>query len=309
MLHVEPDHIERTGDDTPAPSLARFIWRMSGWRQAALGALALISAGLNLAPIEIQRRMVDDALMQEDLQQLLTLGVAYAAALLAHRLVKLTLGLGQAWVGESATLYCRRHLLGLWRRRHSGPGGEAVSITGPEIDHLAGFVGAGPSDAIGSLGLLLGVLGYMFWTAPEVAGLSLLLLAPQFLIAPLIQRRINRLTEKRVERLRAFGDAVASGAKDGTAEPLARRLYGSRMAIAWWKQLLKTLVNLLNAAAPLGLLLYGGWLVIEGETTVGVLVAFLSGLQRITEPIRELLKFYRDCSNNGVRHRMIAQWM
>ena len=306
-----PDHIESTGDDRPTPTLARFIWRMSGWRQVLLGALALLSAALGLAPIELQRRIIDDAVMREDLELLLTLGGLYAGVLVAHRLAKFALGLGQGWVGESATLYCRRHLLGLWRRRgaEAEGGGEAVSITGPEIDQLAGFVGAGPSQAIGSAGLLLGVLGYMVWTAPDVAGVSLALLAPQFVLAPVIQRRINRLTTTRVERLRAFGDAVTEHVRTGEVERLSLLLYRNRMALNAWKHLQKGAMNLLNAAAPLGLLLYGGWLAIEGETTVGVLVAFLSGFQRIVEPVRELLRFYRDCSNNGVRHRMIARWM
>ena len=308
MLEIAPDRIASTGDDSPVGSLAAFVWRMSRWRQLGLGALALLAAALDLAPIELQRRIVDDALMRKDLGLLLTLGALYAGALAAQRAVKLALGLLQGWLGESATYYCRRHLMRLWSRRAPGREGEAVSITGPEIDQLGGFVGAGPSSAIGAAGLLLGVIGYMLWTAPQAAGVSLALLTPQFLIAPLVQRKINALTEQRVGRLRDYGDAVSERDPE-RADDLACTLYRNKIGITLWKQIQKGALNLLNAAAPLGLLLYGGWMVIEGETTVGVLVAFLSGFQRITEPVRDLLRFYRDCSNNGVRHQMIARWM
>lgn len=309
MIDIAPDHIAATGDDRPARGLPSFVWRMSGWRQAGLGALALLAAALDLAPIELQRRIIDHAVMGEDAHLLLTLGLAYGGVLIAHRLIKLALGVGQGWVGESATLYCRRHLVGLWRRRAADRPGEAVSITGVEIDRLGAFVGGGPSRAIGDAGLLLGVVGYMAVTAPTVAAVSLALLAPQFLLAPPIQRRINALTERRLALLRRFGDAVADHAEGAPAETTARDLYANRISLTLWKQLLKGGLNLLNALAPLGLLLFGGWLAIEGETTVGVLVAFLSGFQRIVEPIRGLIRFYRDCSENGVRHRLIAQWM
>lgn len=309
MLEIAPDHIASTGDDRPARSLARFVWRMSGWRQVLLGLIALAAAALNLAPIELQRRIIDDAIMDKDVGLLMHLAVLYGAALLLQRLTKFALGIGQGWVGESAILYCRRHLFGLWSRRDARRPGEAVSITGREIDQLGGFVGTGPSQAIGDAGMLLGLVAYMAWTEPMVAGVSLALLTPQLLIAPPIQHRINALTADRLALMRRYGDVVAGHDDQRDAARAAEALYANRIRLTVWKHLLKGLLNALTALAPLGLLLYGGWLAIRGETTVGVLVAFLSGLQRVVDPMRGLLRFYRDCSDNGVRHRLIADWM
>jgi ABC-type bacteriocin/lantibiotic exporter with double-glycine peptidase domain len=72
---------------------------------------------------------------------------------------------------------------------------------------------------------------------------------------------------------------------------------------------MKSTTNLLTNSAPLSVLLMGGWLVIEGRTTVGVVVAFLSGLQRLEDPLRELLNVYRLAAQARVRHDMIARWM
>ena len=58
---IAPRAIPRSGDDSPAPSLARYVWRMSGKHQWGICLLALAVAGLSMAPLELQRRIVDGA--------------------------------------------------------------------------------------------------------------------------------------------------------------------------------------------------------------------------------------------------------
>jgi ABC-type bacteriocin/lantibiotic exporter with double-glycine peptidase domain len=50
-------------------------------------------------------------------------------------------------------------------------------------------------------------------------------------------------------------------------------------------------------------------MVIQGETTVGVIVAFISGFDRLSAPLRELVNYYRVAAQAAVQHRMIARWM
>jgi len=40
-----------------------------------------------------------------------------------------------------------------------------------------------------------------------------------------------------------------------------------------------------------------------------VIVAFLSGFDRISGPIRDLIAFYRLAAQAEVQHAMIARWM
>jgi ABC-type bacteriocin/lantibiotic exporter with double-glycine peptidase domain len=316
MTIIDPVKIPRTGDDTPATGLWRYVWRMTGWRQIGLCALALVAAALNLAPIELQRRIVDDAITPGAMEQLWGLGAAYVAVALAHQTVKFLLHVGQEWLSESAILYTRRHLMGLYDAGRAGRDstpGEAVEIIGAEVEKLGGFVGTAPSTAFTDAALMLGVVGYMLWVDPEVAALGLALILPQVVLAPFMQRRINRLVQRQVALARGFGGAVATlqdnDGQGDDADSLAYRLFLNRMAIAFWKQALKAGLNLLNNAAPLALLVVGGAMAIRGETSVGVIVAFLSGFQRISEPIRNLIAFYRQAAQASVQHGMIARWM
>jgi ATP-binding cassette subfamily B protein len=51
-------------------------------------------------------------------------------------------------------------------------------------------------------------------------------------------------------------------------------------------------VELLSGLATAGILLYGGYQAIEGEVTVGVLVAFIAALNNFFDPIQSLSQFY-----------------
>ena len=56
-------------------------------------------------------------------------------------------------------------------------------------------------------------------------------------------------------------------------------------------------------------LIAGGYLVIRGQTTVGTVVAFISGFERLSGPLRDLLNFYREYSQAKVQYQMIVQWV
>ena len=60
---------------------------------------------------------------------------------------------------------------------------------------------------------------------------------------------------------------------------------------------------------PLVVLIVGGYLVIQGQTTIGIVVAFVSGFERISSPLHDLLNFYREYEQAKVQHQMIVKWV
>ncbi|MBK0397957.1 ABC transporter ATP-binding protein [Limibaculum sp. M0105] len=305
---LAPRRTDRTGDDTPARSLAGYVRRMSGWHQAGVAALAVAVSSLGLVPLELQRRIVDDAISAGDGGLLVTLAAVYLGIVIVQQCLKLALRMAQGWLAESAVRYTRGHLMRLQVERAERDGaGERVAVLTSETDQLGGFVGEGPSSAAANIATLAGVLAYTFWVEPRIALIGLALLVPQIAVAPLMQRKVNRLTAERLGMLRAFGRRVSD--LDASEPSEIDALYGNRMAIHLWKGLMKAVLNLANQLAPLGILLWGGLMVIQGETTLGVLVAFTAGFERMAGPARELIGFYRKAQQAGVQHRMIAEWM
>ena len=297
-------------------SLTRYVWRTSGGHQLALAALALVVAGLAMVPLELQRRLVNEALGAGDLGLLFRLAGVYFAVIVTAAAAKFALRLYQGWLGESAVLATRSQLARLHALRDDrhAEDGRAVSIIDREVDQLGGFVGEGPSSVVVNAGMLVAIVGYMMIVQPLVAAAGLALLAPQMVLVPLFQRRVNRAMRTRVTLLRELGDRVAEeGGREGEPRPRLQRhlrcIYDNRLTIYALKYGMKSATNLLTNAAPLGVLLVGGMLVIEGRTTVGVVVAFASGLQRLEDPLRELLNAYRLAAQARVRHAMIARWL
>lgn len=308
-----PRRIERSGDDSPATSVWVFVARMTGCWQLVACALSLAVTALALAPIELQRRLIDDGVMKGDSQLIVILGLIYLGVVILHQASKFALSLLQSWLSESTIIYTRRHL---WRLRghepsHNGEGRDIVNVLSVEMEALGGFAGAAPSQALANAAMLVGGLGYMFYVQPAVALCGLALLVPQAVLAPLMQRRLNRLISIQVRLKRRYAAAIGDESPPGAKEMnrRTRDLFQNRMHFVLWKMLLKASLNLLNAAAPIAVLVVGGAMVIAGESTVGVIIAFVGGFNRLAEPVRQLIAFYREAAEAGVRHDMVAEWM
>lgn len=323
MFRPAPRAIARTGDDSPAQSLLRYVWRMSGLHQVWVCLLALAVASLSMAPLELQRRIINNAIEDRDVRLLVILGVGYLAVIVLQSGLKFGMRIYQSWLSESAVRYSREHLARMHKNRVGDDGdaegqGRAVSVIASEIDKVGGFVGEGLSQPVVNLGMLLAIIGYMLVVEPLVAAFSILFLLPQAIIVPAIQVRLNRLIEKRLGLLRDLSDTIVDTRESGQdiqdieesgLQSKLGRIYANRITFLVLKFAVKGIVNILNALAPLTVLLVGGYLAMQGETTLGVVVAFMSGFERLSDPMRELLAYYRVAAQANVQHRMIARWI
>ena len=311
----DPRRVRSTGDDTPATSLVRYVWRMSGWHQAGLVGIALVSAGLSVLPIQLQQRIIDDAIRPGDMALLGWLVGAYAAVIVGQQVVKVILRAYQAWIGYSAIAYTRQH----FSRTQSHPdgepepSGEQIAILTTETEKLGRFVGSGPSDAVVSLATIVALLAYMAAVEPIIVLASLPLLLAQVFSAPIFQRRLDRLIERRLGAVRRMADTALTQAKEvadaedgGLLGRRVRHIFNVSMWLELWKIAMKATINAIGALGPLAVLAIGGWLTIRGDTTIGVVVAFMSGFTRLTDPMREVIMQYRQYAQARVQHQMIA---
>ena len=66
-------------------------------------------------------------------------------------------------------------------------------------------------------------------------------------------------------------------------------------------------MNLLHRFGVIGVLAVGGWFLLRGGTEVGTVVAFISGLAPTNDPWNDLVDFFRNLANVGVKYALIAQ--
>jgi ABC-type bacteriocin/lantibiotic exporter with double-glycine peptidase domain len=315
-FYPQPYAVPKTGDNTPSRSIWGYIVRMTGRHQIFACLLALAVAGVDIIPIDLQRRLIDHAIKERDLSLFAVLAAVYFGVVVLHKILKFVLSVYQNWMTESAVLYTRAHIFGLYGHHlaeaaDSRDSGTVVSIIGSETDKIGEFVGTAISEAAVNVTVMIGVLTYMLVVDWRIALIGLALLIPQIVLTPLVQRKLNRLVAVNVGLLRALGRDVSHLGLEGGPAPrsLWRTIYRNRMIQSAIRNGLKSGLNLLNGLAPLAVLVIGGYQVMQGQTTIGIILAFISGFDRVSEPIRNLITFYRNAQQANVQHAMIARWM
>ena len=292
--------------------LYRFVWRTSARHQPWLVLLSVAVFLLDLVPIELQRRIINEAIQRKALPTIVWMSAAYAAVVVLHGSTKLALNIYRGWVSERANrklrlLTCREAEEGA-ERPHEGV---RISIVVAEVEPIGGFVGAAISEPLLHAGALLSVFGYMLVLQPWMAVVVIGLFLPQGVVVPLMQRAINRRTRRRIAVLREMSGGIVDDAKEGgwaggRFERCVERVYDLAMQILRRNVALNFLMNGLHHLGTAGILLVGGWLVVEGRTEVGTVVAFISGLARIKDPWDDFVKFFQEVTNARVKYRLLA---
>jgi ABC-type bacteriocin/lantibiotic exporter with double-glycine peptidase domain len=198
-------------------------------------------------------------------------------------------------------------------RTGAGEKGVKVSIAVSEVEAVGGFVGGSFCDPLLNAGVLLSVIGYMLFMQPWMALVAVLIFCPQFLFIPFLQNAINLRTKQRIEKLRGMSvDIVSEGPEDAqqrTQRTFRRRVkdvYRLNMQIYLRKFGMNFLMNLLYTLGVIGILAVGTWQLLQGKTEVGTIVAFISGLARMNGPWGDLVNYFRDLTNAGLKYRMIT---
>ncbi len=329
--------------DALPSALLRFIWRSSGRHQLGLAALSIIVFLLSTAPLELQRRMVNDIVKGGGFRPVLILAGIYAGLALAEGGIKLVLNIYSAWVSESAARQLRRRISALVMDKVD-PGADAVPATDPDTDkaakasgdsddhgHIQGdhgyiqgvetslilsevepvgaFIGTSVSQPLMQGGMLVSVFGYLAYLDIRMALLNLLVFAPQLIFVPLLQRTINQRSKRRITVLRDVTGGVITtpspvGAEDGQNCRIDH-VFTLNMSVYKLKFTMNFLMNLMYHLGVVGALVIGGWFVVTGRTELGTVVAFISGLAKVNDPWGDMVDWFRNMTVTIVKYNLI----
>ena len=78
------------------------------------------------------------------------------------------------------------------------------------------------------------------------------------------------------------------------------------MGVFKLKYSMNFLMNFCTHLQIIAALLYGGWLVLNSDLEIGGVVAFISGVSRLTDPWGDLVNYFRDISVTNVKYRLLA---
>ncbi|MGQ9797038.1 ABC transporter transmembrane domain-containing protein [Desulfosoma sp.] len=305
-----------------------WYWALTRCRglQAALLVTIVFTVFFRVFPLEMQKRIVNEAIRFGKLHTLFLYCGLYLGAVVLAGLLKYLINVLQGYIGQKILYELRtgiyRHILRLPLSfyRRTPPGMVISSVTG-ELASVGDFLGGAIAvPAVNALTLLtFGV--YMFTLNPLLAALSLAVYLIEIFIIPQLQKRFNRINSDRVTTTRKLSSVVGeaiSGIQEIHAnagfdlearkvERLSQRLLQLRHRMNLYRYGIKFTNNFFQSLGPFLLFLLGGYLSITGRFSLGALVAFLSAYEKLYDPWKELMELYQGYQDARVAYRRIQE--
>ncbi|SDE05201.1 ABC transporter transmembrane domain-containing protein [Ruegeria marina] len=320
------------------PSLFSFIWKHSRKQQFVLLAITLASFPFLYASLELPKRIINDAIGAEavrvvvwgfeltQIQYLFALCLAFLAMVLISGLMKMRLNTMKGVLSERMLRRLRYQLIGRMMRfprsyYQTTSQGELVSIITSEAEPMGGLMGDAIAQPVFQAGQMLTIVTFLFMQNVWFGLASVALIPLQAWIIPRLQRQINLLNKARIQEVRKLSSEIgetAAGISDLRANGGWRyrqaqftdrlgRLFDIRFRIYQKKFFMKFLNNLISQMTPFLFYSVGGYLAINGQITVGALVAALAAYKDLSSPWKELLDYYNQVQDMSLRWQVVTE--
>ncbi len=321
------------------PTIFGFIRRYSWRQQLTILAMTVVSFPFLYASLDLPKQIINDALGQagggiilgfelEQVEYLFALCGIFLVLVLINGAFKYVINVYSGVVAERMLRRLRYMLYNHMLRfplahYHRLTQGELVQMINAEVEPLGGYVGDALSTPAFQGGTLLTILTFMFIQDP-VLGLAAIALYPvQVYVIPKLQRQVNELGKRRVQQVRRLAERIsetAQGVRDIRANDATQyqravftrelgRVFDIRFEIYKKKFFIKFLNNFLAQLGPFLFFTIGGYLVIQGDLTIGALVAVVGAQKDLASPWRELLAHYQLFMDVRIKYdQVVAQF-
>jgi ABC-type bacteriocin/lantibiotic exporter with double-glycine peptidase domain len=288
------------------------IWRNTWRTQVVLIILSVSVGAVASLPLHYQKTIINGLASGLDRQHLLLLGAQFLGVLVLSAALKFVLGYRMSILGEATIRLIRKVIfsreVNTTRPKSEIQQGTLASMVAAEAEEVGRFAGGAIASPLMQIGILVSVITYIASNQPTLGIFVLAVVLPQAGIVLTIQKQINTRVAQRVKLLRrATNGVVAEDIKRVEQAVLNDfdEIYEARRKIFLFKLSAKFVLNAINGLGTAGVLVLGGWLVLSGKSDIGIVVAALTGLARISQPWRELIAFYRELSTVRVKYQLL----
>ena len=271
----------------------------------------LFATAATLAPPPLAKLAIDEGITPGDVGTLNLVVVGFVISALVYWGASYAQTYLVGWVGQRALQDLRIQLfahlqtlsVGFYSRRRAGA---IISRLTNDVQALDQLVSDGVVTLFGSTLTLLGTAAILIWLDAQLALLTFLIF-PVLGIASFVFRIVSadayRITREKIAAITAYLQETLSGIRVVRAfaqEPRHKRHFAelneenraANMTTVYLNAAYFPGVELLSALATAGILLFGGIQALQGEVTIGVLVAFVAALNNFFDPIQQLSQLY-----------------
>jgi len=315
--------------DIPVVKRSLYSWVFADNLKLQL-LLLLIIVGMVFArvlPLEMQKRIVNQAINLRNIQLLLTYCGVYLVAVVFNSALKYLTNVIQTLITQRATAAMRKALyhhiltLPLGFFRNTQPGSVVNSLVA-ELPMPGNFVGMAISAPVTNVLTLLAFAGYLFTLNPLLAAVSLSIYPIVVFLVPVLQKGVNSANKKRVDAARKLSSRIAesitgihevhgNGAyriENQKYDRLVKRLEKIRVIWSLYRFGVKTANSFFVSLGPFIVFILGGYLTIKGQLELGALVAFLSAQEKLYDPWKELIEFYQVYQDGSVTYKRTMEF-
>jgi ABC-type multidrug transport system fused ATPase/permease subunit len=300
--------------ETPVVKRSIFSWVFPGnlKLQVMLLLIIIIMVFARVLPLELQKRIVNEAINLRSIDLLFLYCGIYLAAVIFFSGLKYLTTILQTLIAQRTTARMRKELyhhiltLPLNYFRNTQPG-FVVNALSAELTLPGNFVGMSVATPVTNVLTLLAFAGMLFWMNPLLAAVSLSIYPIVLFLIPLLQKGVNRSNIRRVNTARKFSSRIAesisgiheihgNGAyriENQKYDKLVDKLLKIRIVWSLFRFGVKAVNNFFTGLGPFLVFILGGYLTIKGQLDLGALVAFISAQEKLYDPWKELIEFYQ----------------
>jgi ABC-type multidrug transport system fused ATPase/permease subunit len=193
--------------------LSYWIISKNKWLQLLLVVTAVMAVSANLLPLEMQKRIINEAISLQKFDLLALYGGIYLSAVIMASSLKYLINILQIIIAQRTTADMRRqlyaHILTIPLRfyRKTQPGLVVSAIT-TELATAGDFIGMAVAIPVTNLLMLIAFGSYLFWLDPVLAAVTLTVYPFVLLLVPLLQKQVNIYNRKRVDASRKVSGKV-----------------------------------------------------------------------------------------------------
>jgi len=294
--------------------------------QLIVVGIIVITVAMRVLPLEMQKRIINEAIGMKDLPALYRYCALYIGAVTLAGILKYIINLMQNYIGERTLKTVRErlyeHLLSLPVQfyRRTSPG-NVISYIITEFIPVATFIGQAVAVPAVNILTFFAMAAYMIHLNPTIGLISITIYPIELIILPRIQKYFRRANRDRIQHTQKLsglvGEAV-SGVHEvhsnasiplekGRFSDVLNKLYKATLMQNSIKFGIKFINNFFMSLGPFVLFLIGGYYAIKGHFDVGAIVAFLSAYEKLYDPWKELMEFWQVYQDSSVRYKQIMR--
>jgi ABC-type multidrug transport system fused ATPase/permease subunit len=313
----------------PIVKKSLFSWVLAGnlKLQILLVAIIAITVFARVVPLEMQKRIINEAINLRKMDLLLMYCGIYLAAVLTASGLKYVITIIQTLISERVLAGMRKELfehiitlpLSFYRKAQPGM---VVSALVTELTSAGAYAGQAIATPVINILTLITFAVYLINLNWLLAVISFAIYPIIVFLIPILQKKANLYNKKRVDNTRVLSSLIGEAISgiheiqgNGTFRVENNR-FGKlvdemlRIRIIWtlYKQGVKVGNNFFVNLGPFIIFILGGYLAMHGQLELGAMVAFLSAQEKLYDPWKELIDFYQVYMDAAVSYRRTMEY-